>query len=249
MGVDKMLRKSFNYSWALDHLLKLDLTKHIKVTTEVGSRDAIDAIYLHEALSCDVYLFEADPFNAVICQKNIEKYKNSNRLHFYNLALSNENGEINFYSVDKTKYENVGSSSMYPINFRSRPRTDPDKNRDSVQNLVRVNAYRFDSLEIPVPDLLAIDAEGSEIKVLLGFGPLIKKVKFIILETSFWNNYQNHKDVSTFPKIKRYLEKNGFEFIASNHEGNLHFPRRSIRRTVLNQHQPNFDVLYCNKNF
>ena len=144
-------------------------------------------------------------------------------------------------------YENVGSSSLYPINFRRRPSSDPDKNRESVQKLVRVNARRFDSLDIPSPDLLAMDTEGSELKILVGFGQSIRQVKFIILETSFWNNYQNHSDVSTFPRINKYLKENGFQFIASNHEGNRQFPRRSIRRTILNQHQPNFDVLYCNK--
>jgi FkbM family methyltransferase len=142
--------------------------------------------------------------------KNIENYKFGAHLHFNNLALSNENGEIDFYSVDKKKYNNVGSSSMYPINFRRRPRTDSDGNRDSVQNLVRVNASRFDSLQIPTPDLLAMDTEGSEIKVLKGFGPSIKQVKLIILETSFWNNFQNHSDVSTFPKINQYLKKMAF---------------------------------------
>ena len=125
---------------------------------------------------------------------------------------------------------------------------DLDKNRDSVQKRVRVNARRFDSLSSPTPDLVAMDTEGSEIKILKGFGQSIKEVKFIILETSFWNNFHNHIDVSTFPKINRYLKNNGFQFIASNHEGNLNFPRRSIRRTILNQHQPNFDVLSCNLN-
>jgi hypothetical protein len=61
--------QSSNYSWALDHIFKLNLEKHIKVVAEVGSRDAIDAIYLQEALTCDVYLFEADPFNSIMCQK------------------------------------------------------------------------------------------------------------------------------------------------------------------------------------
>ena len=236
-----------NYSWALDHILKLNLEKHIKVVAEVGSRDAMDAIYLQKRLSCDVFVFEPDPFNSIICQENILNYEFNSHLYFNQLALSNENGLIDFYSIDKTKYENVGSSGMYQINFRRRPRLDPDKNRDSVQNRVRVNASRFDSLKIPTPDLLAMDVERSEIKVLKGFGVLIKQVQFIVLETSFWNNFQNHRDVSTFPKISRYLEKNNFQFIASNHEGNLHFPKRSKRRTVLYQHQPNFDVLYCNK--
>jgi FkbM family methyltransferase len=236
-----------NYSWALDHIFELDLETEIKVVAEIGSRDAIDAIYLQETLSCDVHVFEADPFNAVFCRQNIENSKQQTHLHFYELALSNQNGEIDFFSVDIEKYDNIGSSSMYPISFRGRPRSDPDKNRDSVQKTVRVNASRFDSLEIPTPDLIAMDTEGSELKILMGFGPSIKQVKFIILETSFWNNFQNHKDVSTFPEIHRLLERYGFQFLASNQDKKNEFPKRSIRRTILNRHQPNFDVLYVNK--
>ena len=68
---------------------------------------------------------------------------------------------------------------------------------------------RFDSLNINIksPCLLKIDAEGSEIYVLRGFGEKLKEIDVIQLEVSFQENFKGQSKLS---ELISYLEKFGF---------------------------------------
>lgn len=215
---------------------------------EIGSRDAIDGIELAHHFDASVVIFEPDPINSELCKRNLTLHGKQIAAKFFNIALSDESGLVDFYSVDPNVYSNRGSSSLHEINFGSRPIRDPDRNRATVQKKVRVQVSRFDDLGLAVPDLIAMDVEGAELKVLLGFGDQLRDVKAVLAETSFWNNF--HGPDSTFPKVHFLLAKMDFRFVASSRNGpSSKFPRQSFRRLLFPRYQPAFDVLYINKSY
>jgi FkbM family methyltransferase len=137
----------------------------------------------------------------------------------FNIALGNENKEVDFLSVDKEKYNNLGVGSLFEINFHNREKSDPDFNRESVQKKVQVELKKYSSLKLETPDLIAMDVQGAELDVLKGFENLLKKVKFIISESSISENYIGG---STFLEMHKYL-KNNFKLLINSRYGKNNF--------------------------
>lgn len=234
-----------NYAWALPELERFIAPAEIKLVAEIGSRDALDGLELSRQFSAEVLIFEPDPINAEICRANLTSQRRQMKVQFFELALTNMSGPVDFYSVDPNLYSNRGSSGLREINFGSRPPSDPDRNRNSVQTKIRVDGSRFDELGLPAPDLVAMDAEGAELQVLEGFGDQLRDVRAVVAESSFWNNF--HGPDSTFPKLHRLLSSMGFRFVASTRTPARHaFPRQSLRQRLFPRYQPAFNVLYVN---
>jgi len=190
------------YGWALPIISGLNI--NLKKVAEIGSRDALDAIFLAEFYGASVDIFEPDPINIAICKKNIFKSSQIKNLSLHEYALSNKNEIVDFLAVDPTKYDNPGVGSFYEINFSNRSRKDSDYKRESIQKPISIEAKCFDSLSIQTPDLISMDVQGAELVVLEGFRGRLKDVKVIILETSFSVNYIGG---STFQKVHDFLQK------------------------------------------
>ena len=79
--------------------------------------------------------------------------------------------------------------SFFDINFDNRDTSDDDFQRGSVQKEIDVEIQRYDNLKLKAPDLIAMDVQGAELKVLKGFGKDISNTYAIILETCISNNY------------------------------------------------------------
>ena len=221
-----------NYGWITPYL-----TGSIHSIIEVGSRDCEDALEFSDLFGCSVVAFEPDPRAFAICKEAITQSK-SKLVQIQNLALSDENGVLDFYLYD------VGNSSIHP---------------HRTQELIgktQVSVRRFDALPFGAPTLLIMDTQGSEGKVIKGFGDKLGEVKWICFETAFVSAYQNEFN---FPEIHRYLKQNGFEFVASNVSGrgiinfrimrlrNIFFSLRKSNFRNPHQHEGFFDVLYRNK--
>jgi hypothetical protein len=114
---------------------------------------------------------------------------------------------------------------------------------------------RFDSLDLPSPDLLVIDAQSSEFQILEGFGKNLSKAKYIVFETGFYSIYETDHN---YDFINKYLKNLGFNFIATNvsGKGRLSFYLMGIRGIFynlrkhgikgINAYSGFFDVLYIN---
>lgn len=134
---------------------------------------------------------------------------------------------------------------MYLINFRNRRLGDPDRNRSKIQTLRTIKASRFDDLDLPVPNVIAMDVQGAELAVLQGFGTKLQDVSAIILETSFTENYIGG---SKFKDIDLFLTKRGINFQLSSLPKN-HFRKPKI--TLFERfgfYSPDFNVLYTKNN-
>lgn len=235
-----------NYEWAIPHIdLLLTEKNKINVIAEIGSRDALDGIFLSKKYNSKTYIFEPDLNNIPICKKNISAHKNKSnnnpKIYFFDFALSNKSSIIDFYSVDPDLYDNPGASSMFLINFKNRPFSDPDRNRDCIQKKIKVKAKRFDQLNLTSPQMIAMDAQGSELKILKGFGDKLKKVNFIITECAFNGSYIGG---SNFKEIDLYLQNKGFIFHRSSITNETK-PKPSLR-DIFAIYTSDFNVLYIN---
>lgn len=136
-----------NYCWAIPTIEGLGLV--VRTVAEIGSRDALDGVFLAERFSAEADIFEPDPLNIVTCKENVS---NTQRIiRFHDFALSNKDETTTFYAIDPAKYNNPGAGGLFKINFTNRGPSDPDFRRECVQRQVSVQARRFDSLGAPPP--------------------------------------------------------------------------------------------------
>jgi len=157
------------------------------VICEIGSRDALDGIYLSKALNAaECHVFEPNPASIQTCLANLARYGRGCNICFNPLALSEAEGPVEFFSVNPEKSANkdMGFSSMFPVN----PAYASERRGRIIQDQITVDATTLDSYfqgRPRGPDLLWIDVEGAEKLVLAGGKNVLKNVKLIHIEVSF----------------------------------------------------------------
>ncbi|WP_158992234.1 FkbM family methyltransferase [Mucilaginibacter sp. L196] len=191
---------------------------NIKIIFEFGSRYGEDTMAFADRYPlATIYAFECNPNTLPACRKNISAYNN---IILTEKAISDKNGPISFYKIDKEKTEttwedgNQGASSLleasgkYPV-------------ENYVQEKVEVDGITLFSFieenNLPAIDILWMDIQGAELMALKGLSDHIQKVKIIHLEVEFFEIY---KDQPLFNDIQNFLFDNDFELLgfSSQHE-------------------------------
>jgi len=221
-----------NYGWAFNYLKD---PKGLSLALEIGSRDAIDAVAIAQRFECAVIAFEPVPANYRDCQLNIEKYPEL-PIILDNRCLSDHSGEIEFLAINPSLYDNPGASSMFYIDFENRPSDDTFMSMRKIQDIIKVEAVRFDHTNYTSPHSIFMDVQGSELLVLKGFGMKLLDVSNIVLETCLVSAY---KGGVTFWELDNFLSSYGFTYQISTAFGRLKPPR-----IFPNFYLGEFDVLY-----
>ena len=160
-----------------------------------------------------IYAFEASPLNFDILRKNILKKKFSN-VEFHNLGLGET---VSSQFINQTIESS--SSTINQLNSQSKYLKKKLKilninNKNKFYKKVPIKVTTLDSFverfNIKKIDLLKIDTEGYEYKVLRGFKRNIKKAKLIYFE----HHYDDMiiKDYK-FSDIHKFLKDNNFSMI------------------------------------
>ena len=232
-----------NYAWCLNHLNK----DKIDIIAEIGSRDGLDSIFLNNYFNSSIsYVFEADPSLIYLIEKNLETNSVDSKYRVFNLALSDEEKTGKFKAVDQKKYDNHGVGSFFDINFDNRDTSDDDFQRGSVQKEIDVEIQRYDNLKLKAPDLIAMDVQGAELKVLKGFGKDISNTYAIILETCISNNYIGG---SKLLEIYNFLKKD-FKLVKnSRNDSNFKLILEAYKYNFLSEKKyiPDINLLFVNK--
>ena len=133
---------------------------------------------------CHIYAFEAVPLFA-----SYIKTKNFGNIDVYPFGLSDENGKATFWMA---KDGNFGWNTMI------------GKNRKGMKK-VKTEFKIFDDLNIDIPklQLIKIDTEGAEYKVLRGLNNVIRKQKpTLLVEFGFGKSHPNYDDeIAEFDKL------------------------------------------------
>jgi FkbM family methyltransferase len=195
----------FNYSKKLNFEIMIDVGSH---QGEFISR------FLKNKKIKKFFCFEP---NSILFKKLINTYKSNKKIKLFNYAL----GETN--TIKKLFLSNLSYNSTMST-FNKKSNYLKFKNlilKDENQKSISIKQKSFDEVfkKIDIKkSFLKIDVEGYEFNVLKGAKNKIKKVKYILIEHQFSNQYKNN-----FGKAKKLLIKNNFEIIKSFYFPTLHY--------------------------
>ena len=156
------------------------------------------------------YCFEPSPINFDYLKKKISKMKNE--IKIFNFGLGENKSILSFNQLEESS-----SSTLVDINqnsnyFKKKNRIlsifNLKKNQDKIFN-VEINSLNdfMEKESINKIDILKIDTEGFEFKVIKGAKKKIKNIKYIYFE----HHYDDMlKKKYSFSDIHSYLNKNGF---------------------------------------
>jgi FkbM family methyltransferase len=193
------------------------------IIIEIGSHYGEDSLRFIETFEkANVYCFEPDPRNIDIHKKHI----NDDRIKLFEIALSNQTGEAEFYQSydDKEipdrvfdKYDWIDREEYIKKNLNNSGSSSLKKGYGNVlEDKIKVKTKRFDewydeNLSEQLVDFCWIDVQGAEKDVFNGMGDKINKIKHI------WVEYgeMNYEDAMDRNETIRYLESKGFFLITS----------------------------------
>ena len=197
-----------NYDWSFDYIPK------VNIAFEIGSRDLLDANTIQKKYGCKVISFECNPDCIEECKKNKSIFNNDNII-LIEKAVSRVDGYIKFLSIDLDKYDNMGASSIFELDFiTSRNTSDPDYHKSNVQKLVKAPSIRFDTFckeNNIIPDAIFMDVQEAELEVLSSASDYLKNVKYIVTEVSRKSTYKGGCNIVS---LNNFLENKGFQILS-----------------------------------
>ncbi|MGE0567486.1 MAG: FkbM family methyltransferase [Bacteroidia bacterium] len=198
-----------------DYLLKYLNPKQKLVIFDVGCCEAEDSIRYRKLFpESTLHSFEALDTNYDKATRIINLHK-AEKIKLNNLALSDEKGEQDFY-ISEGSPEGEQNTEFWDFGNKSSSLLKPDKvtqifdwlkfkSKKKVKTETLLN-YVLNHGIVNI-DLLHLDVQGAELKVLVGAGDFIENIKLIWLEVENEHLYANQplkKDIISF------LSKKGF---------------------------------------
>lgn len=184
------------------------------VVFDIGAHFGESVAYIRNLLpQSEIYSFEPDPDSfGILSAENIPG------VYYFNLALSDNDGEAVFYR-NRISHTN----SLLRVNAHSQDSIalsrEREKNAESVLEGVNVeitvptqkldtfcHAHKIDHI-----DLLKIDVQGAERAVLQGAADILERTKVIVLEISFFDYYEKS---SSFLDVESLLLPFGFRLFS-----------------------------------
>ena len=226
-----------NYSKKFNIIKKV--IKNAKpVIVEIGAHYGEDSLrFKHIFPDASLHCFEPDPRNISIFKKHVHL----NKVFLYELALSNTNGEKNFYqSFDEDKVYNVPDKydwiSLEDYNLLKLNNSGSSSLKKGYQKTlsekILVRTERFDDWaknhNIGLIDLVWIDVQGAEGDVIDGMGEKIKSINYV------WIEYgeKSYEDSLSREETLALLRDKGFYLVnhlsSKNQSGDLLFSRKKI---------------------
>ena len=181
---------------------------------DIGGHIGESIIFLRQLFpDALIFSFEPDPDSFL----NLKAFADKKTFCF-NLALSDSEGQVDFFR-NKISHTN----SLLPVNINSKDsiylekvRNQTEKwdtsrfNSKSVVNSVRLDGFCGEE-KIEAIDLLKVDVQGAETKVLKGAGKILERVENLILEISFFDYYSQQ---SSFYDVEKIIGPFGFKLYA-----------------------------------
>lgn len=178
--------------------------KNCKIIVDIGANEGFYVMKVKETNpDVEVFAVEANPLMFKHLRDNIKENK-IKKVHLFNKALCSKNGKVKFEIVPE-----VGAIGA--LDFRLQPRPWV---RDEQIKTVWVNAMTLKKLckdyFIDKIDILKLDVEGAEYKILKNSKSLLNKIEKIVVE---YHSPEIRKNILCF------LKKSGFKLIAEKSEG------------------------------
>jgi len=230
----KILLNIFDYFTLQKVMKKIEFVigNNFSTLVDVGSHHGEYILNIKKKFNInEIYGFEPNPIAFKILKKNLIKISGTN---IYNYGIAD-------VEEDKILNQNIESSSS-SINLLNKNSKYYKKkyflfnflNLKKVSNSIKIKTIKLgnfiDEKKIDNIDLLKIDTEGYEFKVVKGLGQNISKIKLIHLEHHFDDMIIKNYKLSD---IHNYLKSNNFEKIFK----------------IKMKFRKSFEYIYKNKNF
>jgi FkbM family methyltransferase len=149
-----------------------------------------------------VHSFEPEPTSLAKLRLNV---RNLDCVHVYPVALGKESGEVMFH-VNSHSH----SSSVLPLGEVHRAAFPCARQIYDIKVAMSTLDQELAVVSLEAPVLLKLDVQGYELQVLEGASDTLRKVDYVLLETSFRPMYEGER---TFMTVVRAMEGYGFEFL------------------------------------
>lgn len=187
---------------------------------DIGSRDGVEAkLFTEQVPDCTVIAFEPNPASAVRCEgKGFEVVRK---------AVLDYSGTTDFYAIKHGT--NDGASSVYePLPGQILP-----WDKEPEYQKITIPCTRIDDWMKKWPgkqvDAVWMDVQGAELKVLQGFGSLLRTVGVIATEVETTPVYRGNP--TQFEELSTLMHDHGFVLIkyvqAWDKEADLLYVNRS----------------------
>jgi FkbM family methyltransferase len=150
-------------SGLIPFLIKQNLAKEIRVVYDIGAHNGSWTNQVSRILkSADFYLFEPN--------KNHNSQLEKTGFKYFNVVLSDQTKTVEWYGVGGLGDSYFKDSGQTFVSISSRKVLS-----NTLNHLVQEN-------KLPIPQLLKIDTQGSELDIVAGSSDFIGSVKFVLLE-------------------------------------------------------------------
>lgn len=172
-------------------LSQLSLPKDSTII-DIGAHIGIFSIFISKNVN-QVFSFEPIPENYSLFKKNIQLNMLEGKIHAFNLAISDIRGKINI--------------SLSPINTAGHSEYEDNKNHITVNAITLKDV--FNNNNIKKCDLLKIDTEGAEYKILYSLtSDYFKIIKIIVFE---YHNINSNNNSFNFNSLISFLNEHNFK--------------------------------------
>ncbi len=218
-------------------MFKVIINRMNPTIVEIGAHFGEDSVRFVETFpACRVYAFEPDPRSVEIFKKHV----NSDRIELIELALSDVEGELEFFQSYQeypqkdvpNKYDWINEQDYKKGKLNNSGSSSLKRGYQHVLGeTIKVKTKRYDQWfrerNLGYVDLAWIDVQGAEKDVILGMGEEIKKIKFI------WTEYGEmmYEGSMTRQETINLLGERGFKVVEELSDrgtsGDLLFVNRS----------------------
>jgi len=195
--------------------------QHPSIVLDIGAADGGDTVrYAMRFPSARVYAFEPLSFNVEQIRRAVASQGLGDRVRIYQVALSDVEGEVDFWVSGGTPPEKVTKDMPAPLGPRgwrySSSMLEPLEHLEHwpwcTFERETVMARRLDALAaeegIEDIDFAHLDVQGAELAVLRGMGSLLVKLKAIWLEVS---NAEMYRGQPLRAEVEGFMSQHGFE--------------------------------------
>ena len=174
----------------------------IKTVIDVGGHKGEFASAIRAILpDAQIYSFEPLPECYQKLSKRLMKYE---KFKAYRVALGELRKEVTFWECAFTKSSSI--LSMTNLHKKTFPWTS--NNTALTVQMEKLDDY-IDRINLEKKIILKLDVQGYQDKVLKGGKQILKKIDFVLVETSFKTLYEGEP---TFDAIYKLLIEEGFKY-------------------------------------
>jgi FkbM family methyltransferase len=207
----------------IDHLP--ELIKHTNVFVDIGASLGQYTYFMNKLMNQgEIIAVEPDPVRYERLKQNSDNWSKSseNAITCIEGVVSDTNKELPFFTTNSNL-----SGGLFKHDL---PKMHSNVKSSVAWSEIKVRSYTLDSLcADKVPDLVKVDVEGSELRVLLGAKNLIKQGNVLFLmELHNWNDPQGQKSADD---IFDFFIQYGYKHI--NFYGKSLFAKHFLKRYPL----------------